>query len=217
METDAQPGAEGAGVGAEAQAEPTSTEGLSNAEAKDLKWVQELKARAARADKLEREIADRDAAAKKAEEDAAIAKATAEQDWKKASELKDEQYQKEIDKLKRLNTTSELKAKLASKDFSERGIDLLATEYNAETHGEITDYVKAVVENEENKVLLKSSAARTALDPMGKLPASATSSVLNNEQIKALVNGDKREDRAKGLKYLEDYYDKHGGLPPGYK
>jgi hypothetical protein len=206
-------GAESAGAGVEAQ----DTEGLTNREAKDLEWVKQLKAKAARVDQLEREKAEREEASKKAAQEAEIKRAEDAKNYEEANRLRDEVYKAEIDKLKRQNTTSELKAQLAAKDFGERGIDLLAIEYNPETHGDIGDYVKAVTENEANKVLLKDTSTRTPLDPMGKLPGSGGSSVLNNDQIKALTKSDKPEERAKGLKYLEDYYDKHGGLPPGYK
>jgi hypothetical protein len=211
-------GAESAGAGVQAQAEEVQdTEGLTNREAKDLEWVKQLKAKAARVDQLEREKAEREEASRKAAQEAEIKRAEDAKNYEEANRLRDEAYKAEIEALKKQNTTSELKAQLAAKDFGERGIDLLAIEYNPETHGDISDYVKSVTENEANKVLLKDTATRTPLDPMGRLPGSGGSSVLNNDQIKALIKSDKPEERTKGLKYLEDYYDKNGGLPPGYK
>jgi hypothetical protein len=216
--TEATPiGATGTGAGSEDQADAGQNTGdLSNREAKDLPWVKDLKVRAARADALEKEIADRKVADKKAEDDAAIKKAEDAKNYEEAQRLRDEAHQAEIDALKRKNTTFELKAALAAEGFGKRGIDFLATEYSAKEHPDIADYVKTVTEAEENKVFLKEAGERKPLDAMGKLPANTGSSNLSNDQIRALKASDDPNDRAKGRKYLEDYYDKHGSLPPGY-
>ena len=175
------------------------------AELKEMRdWKTNKEAEEAKA-KADKEKADQDAAIKAAEEAKDFEKAEA---LRKQNE-KDAAAAKEIQNLK-------LKLALSNKGFIPRGVDLLSGEYT-EAKGTIEEYAEAVLKDEANKLFLTGDNERKKKNPPGKTTTNDLSGQLTNEEIRALKRSDKIEDRRKGQKYLEDYWDEHGSLPPGYK
>ncbi len=81
--------------------------------------------------------------------------------------------------------------------------------------GTIEDYAKHLAENEVNKAFLGEITDPGKPTPPGK-PPGGKQGALNARQIKALKNSSDPAERRRGIKILEDYFDAHGQLPPGY-
>jgi hypothetical protein len=168
-----------------------------------------------RISELQKAEDERKAAEEQAKKNAEIEAAKAKEDWKEAERLKDEQHQREIDALKAKTTKSELKAELAAKGFDADALDFLVYKYDAETHPEIGDYVTAAFEDESNKKFMATHTGREPKTPPGPTPSGGSN--LSGAQLREMRNSDKPEERAAAQSYLEDYFDKTGKLPEGYK
>ncbi len=200
---------EAAEAQADAEQQQQTTDGLSNAEAKQLPWVQEQFAelKALRAEKAERETA-----AAKASQEAELEKLQKEQRFDDALKLQKQQADTEKLQAEQQMLKMELKYSLATAGFTERGIDLLTNEYTPEA-GNIVEYVQTAKDNERNKILLSETGFKNK--PASPDPVSMTGSAgaMTPEQAKAMERSDNPEDQKRAREYMEAYYKQHRKFP----
>jgi hypothetical protein len=191
-----------------------TTEPSLNSQAKDLPWVKELQKKAAKLQRLEEELETGKLRAGEAAKAAEIKKAEDEKRYEDALKLKDEEAASKIAALEKKALKAELSTALLGKGAknSDGFFKVALAEYDSEKHESIEAYADSLKETYAEFF----TDGRTPLTPPGRPPATIGSGTLTNEQIRALKTSDKREDRAKAVTYLEDYYDKNGKFPDGY-
>jgi hypothetical protein len=208
-----QPGAQGttepqAGEAAP-KPEPTETTPLSNADAKNLPWVQEmgkeLKA-------LREEKAARLAAEEQSRKEAEIKKAEAEGRYEDAMKAKQAEIDSINAKYKTELTQRDVTAELLKAGFkNETFLRGAVTGYDAEK-STIADYVAELAKDEANKMFLGEAVAPVLTPPTGS-PGTGPPKALTVEQLHALENSTDREERKKAREYLRQYREKHGKYP----
>jgi hypothetical protein len=183
-----------------------------NAQAKELSWVKDLMAQAGRLKKLEAAEAERKDADAKAKREAEVEKAKSEERYEDALALQKTEFEAQIATQNAQLQEAQLKSELASKGFSERGIALISSEYNAEAHGTIADYAAAAAANEGNAIFLNTAAAEGKPAPPTKVPTGGTPTSMTGAQLEALENSSKPEERMQAITYKEAWYEKHGSF-----
>jgi hypothetical protein len=187
-----------------------------NAQAKQLAWVKSLQQDSARLKALEADVAAKESSAAEAARLEQIKLAEGEKRYEDAMKLKDAEAQTKIDALEKKVLKAELSTALLGKGSknSDGFFKVAMAEYDSTKHASIDAYAESLKTNETYAGFFGESQAPPT--PPGKLPATGGTGTLTNEQIKALKKSDKQEERSKAIRYLEDWWDKNGSLPPGY-
>ena len=193
-------------------AQQTDPQDLTNS---DVREHAKFKAVIKELSELKQANADRTAAEEQSKKDADVKKAEGELRYKDALELR----QKEYDTLKAAHA-KEIQHRDVTTELMKHGFtnDLFLKGAVAgfdPGKGSIEDFAKGVVEDDANKQFLPSTDERKALKPPGHTPATG-SKQMSSEQIKAMQQSNKQEDRLAAVKYLEDYFNANHTLPPGF-
>lgn len=205
-DTLAKPGAESAQEPQAAQGgEPAAAPAISNSEAKNLPWVQELMRKSAELDQFKNQQEEARAAAE-------VERAKAEGDYKKALELEQAKVAKiEADAAARVQAleleTEFVKAGLADP----RAVKIFAEDYNKETET-ISAFVARLKADETNAAYFRDLQKRQAHDPP---PTSGGGGPVMSiaEYRTSLKSGDPAK-RAKAAAFSAAYWDEHGEMPP---
>ena len=191
--------------------EPEEPKSL-NAQAKDLPWVKELMAKAARADEM---TAAQEQAKREAEEKAL-------RDAGKFDELA-AKHAAELEAIKGHHDKTllemSLKTELIKTGFqNDIFVNGAIKSYDAGTHGEISAYVAALAADEANKALLAGVEGRTVYTPPGKSPSpSGSGGELRGEALRAAASSEDPQIRLKAIEIKKAYFDKHGTFEGLYK
>ncbi len=98
-------------------------------------------------------------------------------------------------------------------------VKIAVAEFDAEKFGKDFDaFAKSIKENEAYAPFFSAEdeSGKKKPNAPGKPGKGSKAGSLTNDEILALTNSSDPKDRAKGLKYLEDFHDQHGKLPDGY-
>ncbi|GEM_PF-7018717 len=147
----------------------------------------------------------------KAERQKAIEDAEKAKDFEKAQALREAEHEAEKADYEEKLRNTQLKFELSLKGFSERGIKLLSTEYT-EDKGPIEDYAKACLENEDNKVFLKTAPSREIPEAPLKVSVSGDPG-MSIEKCKAYEKSADPEKRKQAREFLKAYRLEHGKYP----
>jgi len=194
---------------------------ISNADAKALPWVQEL---AKEAKELRQWKAEQLAEKEKAEENAKVEAAKAKGDFdaalaeiKAASEKRIAETEAKASEAHKKALAAEIKAALLATgaNVTPGFVKVALAEYDPEKHESAEALAEALSKDSSYAGFYVDGERKPKIPPV-KTPTNNGTGALTNDQIRVLKASDKREDRAKATKYLADYFDEHGSLPPGY-
>jgi hypothetical protein len=196
----------------EEQQKQGETQGPSNSEIKASPLFQKLTQQIAEFQRKDQEREEQATKVKTEEE-----RKKAEDEGRYSDALKQLNAELEATKAKHSKEilTRDLRLALTQAGFSTRGVDLLATEYNSESHGEPADYAKVCLDNDGNKPFLSTveQPARVPPQPPGKAPISGET--YSAEQLLSYEKSDDPAKRALAYDYLLKYAKEHDGKLPG--
>jgi hypothetical protein len=195
--------------------EETAAPEISNAEAKQLPWVQKMaqELNTLRQEK-EAQAAAQKAAQKEAEEqrlkDAGMFD---ELKSRYEAELEQTKMQHAKDVLERDLKTELIKTGFVNDMFARGAI----AGYDAETHGDVASYVAALAADESNKTFLAGNEGRKVHTPPTATPGGMASSALRGDKLIEYANSDDPKQREQAIASKKAWYDKHGSFDGLYK
>ena len=183
---------------------------LSNADVKSHPVFQKVASELAEYRQRE---ADKKAADEKAKIDAERQKLEAEGKYEDAIKMRDKQIEELQASHKKELLQRDLKAELYKSFDNEIFVNGAIGGYQGDSDG-VADYVNGLLENEQNKVFMRSQQGQpreTLPEPQGSGSGGSQMSVDDAKRLSKETNDPKVKQQA--WKVLEDYYDKHGRMP----
>jgi hypothetical protein len=96
-------------------------------------------------------------------------------------------------------------------------LKVIKAEYNPEEHASVTDFVATLKDSSDySEFFAQRTDAQRLKAPTSASVSSAATGQLTNEQIRALQQSSKPEERSAAVDYLRSYREANGGYPPGF-